>query len=78
MGAEDFLHFFRRCATMTNAEGVGESMDNYVEMHSDKRRGLDIKDVGLEGRIHWNGPPINYACRLRESAFDQHFEGRHR
>ena len=77
MGAEDFLHFFLRCATKTN-EGVAESMHNYVHMHSDKRRVLDIRDVGLEGRSHWNGPPINCASRLGESAFDRHFEGRRR
>ena len=43
-------------------------MGNYVEMHSDKRRGLDIDDVRLEARIHWNGPPIHHATRLGESA----------
>ena len=77
-GIEDFLHFFLRCATKTHAEGVVESMGNYVEMHSDKRRGLDIGDVGLEARIHWNGPPIHHATRLGESALDQHFGGRRR
>ena len=77
-GIEDFLHFFLRCATKTHAEGVAESMGNYVEMHSDKRRGLDIGDVGLEARIHWNGPPIHHATRLGESALDRHFGGRRR
>ena len=77
-GIEDFLHFFLRCATKTHAEGVAESMGNNVEMHSDKRRGLDISDVGLEAIIHWNGPPIHYATRLGESTLDRHFGGRRR
>ena len=77
-GIEDFLHFILRCATKTHAEGVAESMGNYVEMHSDKRRGLDIGDVGLEARIHWNGPSLNRATRFGESALDRHFGGRRR
>ena len=73
-GIEDFLHFFLRCATKTHAESMG----NHVEMHSDKRKGLDIGDVGLEARIHWNDPPIHHATRLGESALDRHFGGRRR
>ena len=46
-GIKDFLHFFG-VPPKTHAEGVAESIGKYVEMHSDKRRGLDIGDVGLE------------------------------
>ena len=53
IGIEDFLHFFLRCATKTHAEVVAESMGNYVEMHSDKRRGLDISDVSW--RLEFTG-----------------------
>ena len=43
---------FSRCLVKTHAEGVVESMGNYVELHSDKRRGQ------MEALIHWNGPPL--------------------
>ena len=49
----------------THAEGVVESMGNYVELHADKRRGrMDISDVGVEALIHWNGPPLAWADKL--------------
>ena len=48
----------------TRAEGVVESMGNYVELHADKRRGrMDISDIGVEAMIHWNGPPLAWALR---------------
>ena len=67
-----------RCLVKTHAEGVVESMGNYVELHADKRRGrMDISDIGKEAMIHWNGPPIAMADILGEAAMDRHF-GRNR
>ena len=77
-GIENFLHLFLRCATKTHAEGVAESMGNIVEMHSSKRRGLDIADVGMEAKIHWNGPPIHLTQNLGDAALDLHFGGRNK
>ena len=58
----------------THAEGVVESMGNYIEIHSDKRRGrMDISDIGKEALIHWNGPPLTWADRLGEAALDRLF-----
>ena len=59
-GVESFLHFLLRCFVKTHAEGVAESMGNYIDLHSDKRRGMEIDDVGKEAMVHWNGngPPI--------------------
>ena len=58
----------------THAEGVVESMGNYIEIHSDKRRGrMDISDIGKEALIHWNGPPLGRADRLGEAALDRLF-----
>ena len=49
-------------------------MGNYVELHSDKRRGhMDISDFGKEALIHWNGPPVARADSLGESALDRLF-----
>ena len=62
----------------THAEGVVESMGNYVEIHSDKRRGrMDISHIGREALIHWKGPPLTKADRLREASLDRVF-GRNR
>ena len=36
---QDFLHLFLRCLVKTRTEVVVESMDNYVELHGNKRRG---------------------------------------
>ena len=36
----------------THAEEVAGSMGNYVEMHCEKKRGLDITLVGQEAKIH--------------------------
>ena len=67
-----------RCLVKTHAEGVVESMGNYVELHADTRRGrMDISDIGKEAMIHWNGPPIAMADTLGEAALDRHF-GRNR
>ena len=58
----------------TDAEGVVESMGNYIEIHSDKRRGrMDICDIGKKALIHWNGPPLERADRLGEAALDRVF-----
>ena len=52
-GLQDFLHLFLRYLVKTHAEGVVESMGNYVELHGDKRRGrMDISDIGREALIH--------------------------
>ena len=49
---------------------------NYVDFYSDKKRGLDIKAVGDEALIHWNGPPIHLADGLGRAALDKRFGGR--
>ena len=72
----NFLHLFVSAATKTHAEGVAESMGNYIEMHAEKKRGLDINDVGVESFVHWNGPPIANATSLIEAALDRRFKGR--
>lgn len=77
-GIQNFLHFFLRCATKTHAEGVAESMGNLVEIHSEKKRGLDISAIGKEAKIHWNGPPIHHSQVLGEAVLDRHFGGRNR
>lgn len=69
-GIGNFLHILLRCATKTHAEGVAESMGNLVDMHSNKRRWLDVADVGVEAKIHWNGPPIHMSHTLGEAALD--------
>ena len=66
----NFLHLFVSAATKTHAEGVAESMGNYVEMHAEKKRGLDINDVGVESFVHWNGPAAANA------ALDKRFKRR--
>ena len=49
-------------------------MGNYVEIHSEKRRGsMGIFDTGMEALIHWNGPPIARADRLGKEALDRIF-----
>ena len=73
-GLQDFLHLYLRCVVKTHAEGVVESMGNYIEIHSEKRRGrMDILDIGKEALIHWNGPPTAKADRLGREALDRIF-----
>ena len=73
-GIPDFLHLYLRCTVKTHAEGVVESMGNYVEIHSEKRRGsMGIFDIGKESLIHWNGPPTARADRLGKEALDRIF-----
>ena len=74
---QGFLHPFLRCLVKTHAEGVVESMGNYVELHGDKRRGrMDISKEALtdgkEALIHWNAPTAR-ADRLGRKALDRHF-----
>ena len=69
-GLPNFLHLFVSAATKTHAEGVAESMGNYVEMHAEQKRGLDINDVGVESFFHWNGPAVASA------ALDKRFKRR--
>ena len=70
--------YIPRCLVKTHAEGVVESMGNYVEIHSEKSRGrMDISDIGREALIHWNGPPLAKADRLGEASLDRVF-GRNR
>ena len=69
----EVLHLFLRCASKTHAEAVAESMGNYVESYSDKKRGLDIKAIGDESYIHWNGPPVHLAGPLDKSSLDKKF-----
>ena len=51
-------------------------MGNYVEMHAEKKRGLDINDVGVESFVHWNGPLVANATPLLEASQDRRFKGR--
>ena len=60
----------------TRAEGVVESMGNYVELHADKRRGR--MDIGVEAMIHWIGPPLAWADKLGEASLDRVFGGKGR
>ena len=75
-GIPGVLHLFLRCSTKTHAEAVAESMGNYVDTYSDKKRGLDITDIGNESFIHWNGPPVHHAGPLGKAALDKKFGGR--
>ena len=61
-----------RVASKTHAESMG----NYVDFYSDKKRGLDITAVGDESYIHWNGPPVHLAGALGQAALDKKFGGR--
>ena len=73
-GIKNFLHLYLRGLAKTHAEGVVESMGNYIEMHSEKRRAtMDIRDIGREAFIHWNGPPLACADSLGEAAIDRIF-----
>ena len=47
-----------------------------MDIHSDKRRGLDIAVVGLELYIHWNGPPIHLVEIIGQASLDSYFAGR--
>ena len=75
-GLDSVLHLILRCASKTHAEGVAESMGNYVDFYSDKKRGLDITTVGEESYIHWNGPGVHLADALGQAALDKKFGGR--
>ena len=77
-GIEKFLHFFLRCSMKTHAEGVAESMGNLIDIHCDKRRGMDVASVGIEAQIDWNGPPLHMVDRLGEKTLDKIFGGRSR
>ena len=70
------LHLFLRCASKTHAESVAESMGNYIDSYSDKKRGLDINAIGGECYIKWNGPPVHLAEEIGKSALDKTFAGR--
>ena len=75
-GLKDFLHLFVSASTKAHAEGVAESMGNYVEMHAEKKRGLDINKVSKESFIHWNGPALSNLTSVLEAALDKRFKGR--
>ena len=75
-GHQNFLNFLLRCTVKLHAEGVAESMGSVIDIHSDKRRGLNIEDVGKESIIHWNGPPIHLCDSLGEKSLNRHFKGR--
>ena len=47
-----------------------------MDMYSDKKRGLDLTDVGKESFIHWNGPPIHMCTELGDATLDLRFGGR--
>ena len=70
-----FLHFMLRCLVKNHAETVVESMGNLVDMHSEKRRGLGIEDVGRETFIDWNGPPVHLCENLGTKTLDRIFKG---
>ena len=75
-GLENILDLYVSVATKTHAEGVAESMGNFVDIHAEKKRGLDISDVGVEAFINWNGPPVANSSDLLEVALDKRFKGR--
>ena len=65
----------QRCLVKTHAEGVAESMGNYMDIHGDKRRGsMNIDDLGQEAFIHWNGPPLHLADNLGKKSLDRYFK----
>ena len=70
------LDLERLAPLKTHAEGATESMGNYVDIHSEKRRGLDVSVVGQEAYINWNRPPVHLADSLGESSLDSYFAGR--
>ena len=72
-GVEQFLSIFIQCAVKTHAEGVAESMGNYVDIHAEKRRGLDVSVAGQEAYINCNAPPVHLADSLGESSLDSSF-----
>ena len=72
----NLLHLLLRCSTKTHAMGVAESMGNYVDFFSNKKRGLDIRVVGEESLVKWNGPPVHLADALGKAALDRKFGGR--
>ena len=51
-------------------------MGNFVEIHAEKKCGLDISDVGAEAFINWNGPPVANSRTIIELALDKRFGGR--
>ena len=55
---QDILHLCISVATKIHAEGVAESMGNFI----------DISDVGREAFINWNGPPVTNDTTLLELA----------
>ena len=44
--------------------------------HAEKKRGLDMSDVGVEAFINWNGPPVANSSALLEVALYKRFKGR--
>ena len=64
MESNPSFHLLLRCLAKTHAETFVESMKNLVELHSEKRKGLEIDDVGIESFIDWNGPPSTWLIRL--------------
>ena len=52
-------------------------MGNYIDLHSDKRRGIEIDDVGKEVMIDWNGPPIHMAEKFGINSLNRKFKGTH-
>ena len=77
-GLENILDLYVSFATKNHAEGVAESMLNFVGIHAEKKRGLDTSDVGVEAFINWNGPPVDNSSDLLEVALDKRFKGRGR
>ena len=65
-----------RCLLKTHAETVAESMGSLIAIHSEKRRGLGIEDVGKETFINWNGPPIHMADSLGVKTLNRVFKGK--
>ena len=72
---QNSLHLYLRCFVKTHAEGVAESMGNYMDIHVDKMRGsMNIDDLGQEAFIHWNGPPLHLADNLGKKSLDRYFK----
>ena len=55
---------FPRKRVLHEMHNLSQSLCSIVDLHSDKRRGVDVTVVGEESMIHWNGPLVNKANGL--------------
>ena len=52
---------------------VADTMGSIMDIHCNKRRGLDVKVVGEETMIQWDDPPLHAADDPLGSGLDRHF-----